>query len=706
MSEPRSTSLHVSVDIGGTFTDCVVQAGGSTELFKAPTTPSDPVQGVLDVLAKAAGDELLASFLGRVDRLVHGTTLATNVLLTRTGARTGFLTTAGFRDVIEMRRGVRNLGTSMFDQFRPPYDPLVPRARRLGVPERVLVDGTVDMPLDEAATEQAVRRLVGEGCTAIAIGFLHSYANAENELRAKSVVERVAPDVYTVCSHDILPTLGEFERFSSTVISAFVGPSVSTYLAELEARLGQAGFAGSLLIMLSSGLMQSADQAARRAVELLVSGPAAAPSAALAVAADGGHRDVLEVDMGGTSFEVCVIRGGVVPTTKDAWIGEDRVGTKMVDVGSIGAGGGSIARIDSLGLLRVGPQSAGADPGPAAYGTSELPTVTDADLVLGLLPADYFLGGDLTLDADLARNAVASVGEPLGLDVEQAAVAIYDTVTTTMAGRVSEVCTKRGLDVRGFAMVAGGGAGGVHGAAIAERLGVPTVLFPLAAPVLSAMGMLTMSVGQETARAGVWDRLDVTPAALNAVFREVEDDQRDVFRSMRVDLAGVRFVRSLSMRYIGQFHELLVDAPESDLDEASRQAMVEAFHRQYGELYGYALPWRGVEILECHVRGTAAPEQTAARPSAEAEATPLESVLRGERSCLIDGARVDVPVYERERLSAGHAFAGPALVDSATSTIFVPPRFDAHVDANLTLVLELRGATVVENLDLQEAAAE
>jgi len=295
---------------------------------------------------------------------------------------------------------VRNLGTSMFDQFRPPYDPLVPRARRLGVPERVLVDGSIETPLDETATEHAVARLLDTGCTAIAIGFLHAYANPENELRAKRVVQRVAPGVYAVCSHEVLPTLGEFERFSSTVISAFVGPSVSTYLGELEARLRQAGFGGSLLIMLSSGLMQTAAQASRRAVELLVSGPAAAPAAALTVAGGG---DVLEVDMGGTSFEVCVIRDGVVPTTKEAWIGEERVGTKMVDVGSIGAGGGSIAWIDGLGLLRVGPQSAGADPGPAAYGRSELPTVTDADIVLGLLPADYFLGGDLTLDAERGK---------------------------------------------------------------------------------------------------------------------------------------------------------------------------------------------------------------------------------------------------------------------------------------------------------------
>lgn len=704
MIPDRTGRLHVSVDIGGTFTDCVVQREGAIELFKAPTTPGDPVQGVIDVLRKAAGDEPLERFLRRIERFVHGTTLATNVLLTRTGARTGFITTAGFRDVIEMRRGVRNLGTSMFDQFRPPYTPLVPRARRLGVPERVTFDGVIDTPLDEAATEAAVRRLVDDGCTAIAIGFLHAYANPENELSARAVVERVAPDVYTVCSHEISQTLGEFERFSSTVISAFVGPSVSSYLRELEDRLRGAGFAGRLLIVLSSGLMQPVERSADRAVELLMSGPAAAPWAALAVAADGGYRDVLEVDMGGTSFEVCVLRDGTVPTTKEAWIGEERIGTKIVDVGSIGAGGGSIAWIDGLGLLRVGPQSAGADPGPAAYGRSEKPTVTDADLVLGLLPADYFLGGDLALDVDRARRAVASIGEPLGLDVDEAAVAIFDTVATTMAGQVSEVCTKRGIDVRGFAMVAGGGAGGIHGAAIAERLGVPTVLFPLAAPVLSAMGMHTMGVGQETARAGVWDRLDVSPGALNEVFRAIERDQRALFDEMGVDLGGVSFVRSLAMRYQGQFHELLIETPEADLDAAARQALVEAFHARYREIYGYALPWRGVEILECHVRASTG-SAPIPPPASASDDRDLESARRGTRTCLIDGERRDVPVYARDDLRPGHAFAGAALVDSAASTIYVPPRFEAHVDGNLTLVLELRGAERVENRELLEVTA-
>ncbi|MEA2333328.1 MAG: N-methylhydantoinase [Thermoleophilaceae bacterium] len=683
--------VRISVDIGGTFTDCVVEDEHGQRLHKSPTTPDDPPRGVLDVLAKAAGDEPLEAFLGRVERLVHGTTLATNVLLTGRGAQTGLLTTAGFRDVIEIRRGIRNLGTSMFDQFKPAYRPLVPRARRLGLPERTLYTGEVEQPLDEQATAAAVDRLVADGCDAIAIGFVHSYANPENERRAKAIVQERSPETYVVCSHEILPTLGEFERFSTTVVSAYIGPSVSRYLRELEARLRSNGLQGALLIMLSGALMQAVEECHERAAELLVSGPAAAPSAALRIAGRLGHRDILEVDMGGTSFDMCVIRDGRIPTTKEAWVGEERVANKMVDVGAIGAGGGSIAWIDGLGLLRVGPQSAGADPGPAAYGRSELPTVTDADLVLGYVPADYFLGGELQLDVDHARAAIASVGEPLGLDVEQAAEAIFKTVTGVMADAVTEVCTKKGLDVRSFVMVAGGGAGGIHGAEIARQLGIPEVICPATAPVLSAMGMLTMDVGRELTMAGVWDRTAVTADEINATFGELVEAQVAAFGRTGIEAPQIEFQRSLAMRYLGQFHEISVELPDRELDGAARGSVETAFHERYRELYGYSLPWRMVEILECHLRGSV-PQAAAAEPAAPGGDPPaLSEAQIGERSARTGGDRRPVPVYRRELLRAGHSFAGPALVDSAASTVLVPEGFDARADADGNLVLVQRG---------------
>ena len=679
--------MRVSVDIGGTFTDCLVEDAAGRRLYKAPTTSSDPPRGVLDVLEQAAGDESLDAFLGRVERLVHGTTLATNVLITRRGAKTGLLTTAGFRDVTEIRRGIRNLGTSMFDQFKPPYDPLVPRALRLGVPERTLYTGEVEQELDVEVTEEGVRRLLAEGCESIAVCLLHSYANPDNELRAKEIVSRLSPETYVVASHQILPTLGEFERFSTTVVSAYVGPSSSRYLSDLEARLRDAGMTGSLLIMLSSALMQTVEECQERAVELLVSGPAAAPAAALTSGQEKGHDDVLEVDMGGTSFDICVIRGGHIPTTREAWVGEERVATKMVDVSAIGAGGGSIAWIDGLGLLRVGPQSAGADPGPAAYGRSDLPTVTDAGLLLGYLPTDYFLGGQLTLDPDRSSIAIKSVAEPLGLSAEAGAEAIFDTINGVMADAVTEACTKKGLDIRGFLMVAGGGAGGVHGAEIARRLGMPAVLCPAAAPVLSAMGMLTMEIGRELTRAGVWDRLSVTAEQINAVFAQLEDEQRAAFGRIGIEADQIRYKRSLAMRYMGQFHEITIDLADEDLDEGARAALETRFHARYEELYGYSLPWRGVEILECHLRGGVEQPASSGRQAASIPAGSLSDARRGERRCLILGERLDVPVFARELLGTGHRFEGPALVDSSTSTVFVPDAFNAEVDSSGGLLL-------------------
>jgi N-methylhydantoinase A len=552
----------------------------------------------------------------------------------------------------------------------------------------VLYTGEIETELDEDATEKAIERLLNDGCEAIAIGFLHSYANPANELRAKQIVTRVSPQTYVLCSHEVLPISGEFERFSSTVISAYVGPSVSRYLGDLEERLSAAGFNGSLLIVLSSALMQTVDECRDRAVELLVSGPAAAPAAALDATADLAHADVLEVDMGGTSFDLCVIKERQIPTTQEAWVGEERVATKMVEVGTIGAGGGSIAWIDSLGLLRVGPQSAGADPGPAAYGSSDLPTVTDADLVLGYLPADNYLGGEIALDPEKAAAAIGSVGAKLGMDVRAAARAIFDTVNGVMAHAVSEACTKKGLDVRGFVMVAGGGAAGIHAAAIAELAGIPSIVYPASGPVLSAMGMLTMEVGREVTRAGVWtNRTAVGADEINAVFDRLTREQELAFANSGFDPSIVRHRRSLAMRYLGQFHEILVPIGADPLSHGDRAAIESDFHRIYAGLYGYSLPSRAIEILDCHLRSSF-PHTHDGGARATALSTRSDAGPVGARACSLGrGDARMVPLYSREQLRPGHRFTGPALVDSQTTTVLVPELFAATVDARLNLVL-------------------
>jgi N-methylhydantoinase A len=694
--------MQVSVDIGGTFTDCLVHDdAGHTRAYKVPTTPHDPSVGLLASLERAAQADGLASrdFMARIELLVHGTTLGTNTLLTGSGATVGLITTAGFRDVLELRRGVRNLGRSMFDQFHSPYRPLVPRARRLGVPERVRYTGEMITPLGERETERAARSLLESGCDAIAIGFLHAHVNPDHERRAREIVEATAPDAYVVCSHDVLRTRGEFERFSTTVVSAYIGPTVSSYLRRLEDALRERGFEGGLLIMQGSGLVQTAAESSARAVQLLVSGPAAAPSAALEIAGQRSHANTIEVDMGGTSFDICVIRDGKIPTTSEAWVGEERVAIKMIEVATIGAGGGSIASIDSLGLLRVGPESAGADPGPAAYGRAELPTVTDADLVLGYVPADYFLGGVVSVDVGRSRDALARVAEPLGLDVDGAALAVFTTVNSTMADAIVEACTKKGHDVRDFVLVAGGGGGGVHAASVAELLGLPEVIFPVEGALLSALGMLTMDLGQELARSEAWTGGETIGAArLAESFGEMEELQLASFARAGVDVSKARFARSIEMRYEGQYHAVEVPLADGEIDERTLPALLTGFHERYESLYGYSMPWQAVEFLQLHVRGSVpSPVPFATAPSGSTVGGEPDHARRGHRGCFTAEGRVDVPAYDRGKLQPGIAFDGPALVDSETTTVLVPESFTATVDERLNLVLRRRGSSARES---------
>src|SRR3990172_6960956 len=445
---------RVAIDVGGTFTDCLMlDASGSLSAYKTPTTPQDPTEGLINSLAKAAraNGKSLQQFLPELELIIHGTTLATNALLTGRGAKVGMLTTRGFRDVIEARRGYKNIRTSMYDLWVPPYRPLVPRYRRLAVTERILPDGSVFAPLDESDAREAIERLAADGVEAIAVCLLHSYVNSAHETRVEDLCrERLDGTVYLASSHDVLPIWGEYERFSTTVVSAYIGPIVSAYLARLEERLTGLGFRGGLFIVQSDGLVQSAAASRWRAVELVGSGPAAAPTGALLWGHGIQATNLISIDMGGTSFDVCLIQNGKIPTTSEGWIGDERVAINMIDVKSVGAGGGSIALIDSVGLLRGGPQSAGADPGPACYGRGgREPTVTDADLVLGYLNPDFFLGGKIRLDAEGAREAIRSrVAGRLGMSVEEAASGIFRIVNGAMTNAIRYVSVARGRDPR------------------------------------------------------------------------------------------------------------------------------------------------------------------------------------------------------------------------------------------------------------------
>jgi N-methylhydantoinase A len=673
---------RICVDVGGTFTDgLVLDENGELRQFKSPTTPQDPSIGFLACLEKAAKyfHRPLPVFLGEVDLLIHGTTLATNTLINENGARTGLLTTKGFRDLIEIRRGYKNIRASMYNVFVPPYKPLVPRRYRMEVEERLSEAAEILTPLNEKDVRAATARLKDAGMESLAICFLHSYANPQHERRAAEIARANFNGGYITTSHDILPVWREFERFSTTVVSAYVGPVVERYLKALVKRLEDSGFKKDLLLMLSSGLVDTVAHCAPRAVLLIGSGPAAAPAGANYLGQSVGRQNLLSIDMGGTSLDVCLIRDGEIPTTTESWVGEERVATKMVDIHSAGAGGGSIAWIDSLGLLRVGPHSAGAEPGPACYDRGgKDPTVTDADLLLGYVPADFFLGGEIVLSREKAEEAVKQVADPLGMTAVQAAQAIFTTVNSFMADQITEVSTKRGYDVRDFALVAGGGAGPVHAASIAALLNIPMVVIPSVAATYSAFGMFAMDIGRNFARSYICGAKRIDPERVKQLFREMEAEASEGFRANGIPAEQVAFLRTAEMRYAGQFHEVEVELSgqftADQLDDT-----VKKFHQRHEALYTFGMPWKSVEFLNFRLRATAprAPFRLRELGRGASDSAPA---LKRRRSCRFDGREVDTPVYDGAQLLAGCRFAGPAIIEETTTTVVVPVTYVCTVD--------------------------
>ncbi len=674
----------VGVDIGGTFTDCLVlDETGAVQQFKAHSTPKNPTAGFLDAVGKAAAayDQDLSTFLGDVDVLVHGTTLATNTLINGTGAKTAMLTTRNFRDILEIRRGIRDVRVSMYDLFHPPYKPLVRRKNRYGITERMLYSGEEMTPLAEEDVVATVEELKKEGMESIAICFLHSYANPGHEKKAAAMVNELMDGVYVIPSHEVLPVWQEFERFSTTVVDAYVGPTVSRYLSALEQELREAGFAGGrLLIMLANGLTQTVKESAKKAVFLIGSGPAAAPSAGTFMAEKLGDENIITMDMGGTSLDVCLIQRRQIPTTTESWVHDHRVAIKTVDVHSVGAGGGSVAWVDPLGLLRVGPRSAGADPGPCCYGLGgEEATVTDAALVLGYIPADYFLGGEVALDIEKARAAVAKIGQAIEMDTMGAAEAIIKTVNANMANAIIEVSTKQGIDVRDFTLTAGGGAGPVCAAFIADQLEIPKIVVPQSAAVFSASGMLSMNLGRDFARSHISRLNMVDPAQVNQAFLDMETEAAGFFDDMDIPEKQRKLIRSVEMRYIKQFHEVEFEIPLEEITAEALQTVNELFHKRHRELYSFDMQSRPVELLNLRLKAFA-PGKGFQPPKIKAGSEDPSAALKRKRVCRFDGKDSEVPIYDGARLEANNVLKGPCIVEESVTTVVVPPNYRATVD--------------------------
>ncbi|MGW4058539.1 hydantoinase/oxoprolinase family protein [Amycolatopsis sp. NPDC004747] len=656
--------MRIGVDIGGTFTDlCAVDATGIVAVGKVLTTHDEPARAVEEGLAALLPD------LSVVEQVVHGTTLVTNALIERKGSRTALLATAGFRDVLEMRREHRY---ELYDLHLELPAPLVPRHLRFDVPERILADGSVHTGLDEAYVARLGRELAARGIEAVAVCFLHSFTNPAHERRAGGILAEVAPGLRVALSSEVVPEIREFERASTTVANVYVQDLTERYLRDLEHRLRRLGITHAPHIMLSNGGLATVDTAARHPIRILESGPAGGALAAAAI----GPPGLLAFDMGGTTAKLCLIAGGTPLVTHEFEV--DRkyrllpgsglpVRVAVTDMIEIGVGGGSIARIDALGLLTVGPDSAGSEPGPVCYGRGGTePTVTDADLVLGYLDPGYFLGGGLRLDAEAARAVLREkIADPLGVSVEEAAWGIHTSVNEDMANAARVHAVERGHDPAKLPMYTFGGAGPVHGVGVARALGAPSVVAPPAAGVLSAAGFLTAPLAFDFVRSARAAVHDLAWEQVDALFAEMEAEGTALLAKSGVD--DVTHHRVAEMRYQGQGYEIRVPVHDGPWPET----LVDEFTSTYRTLYRRTGPEVGVEVLNWRVVSSGPKPEVALRLPAQ----PTGNARKGTRQAWFpstDGF-VDTAVFDRYRLTPGDRVDGPAIVEERESTVVVPP---------------------------------
>jgi N-methylhydantoinase A len=668
--------VQIGVDIGGTFTDIVaLDRAGRLALTKVPSTPKDLLEGIGAAVSRVLA--LAGARPGDVERFIHGTTVATNAILEQKGAVTAILTTEGFEDVLELGRMKRS---RMYDLAMDPEVPtfLAPRRRRLGIRERLDARGQVLVPLDEDAVRRAVPALRAQAVQAIAVCYLFSFVNPAHERRTREIVAELAPEISVSLSSDVDPTFREYERLCVTAFDAYLGPVVKRYLAGLADTLRALGVPGLPLIMRSRGGIVSAALAAQQPVTLFLSGPAGGVIGAGFAAERSGVRDFVSLDMGGTSNDVAVVRDGTPLLASEGAIGPYPVRTPMVDVNTIGAGGGSIAWIDAAGGLRVGPRSAGADPGPACYGRGgDEATVTDASVVLGYLNPARFAGGTLALDTAAAERAVAAVGRRLGVDPVAAAAGIHRVVNARMADQIRLVTIKRGYDPRQFSLVVLGGAGPVHGAALAEEMGMAEVLVPEAPGVLAAFGLLAAAIEHHHART-LQARTDVADLdAVNRCLGELDAAGRGRMREEGVPAEQVRVAYSADMRYVGQAYELEVPIAVP-ITRARAPEVLAAFHAVHERVYGYARAQQPVEFVNFRAVHTYPLPRPVVTPAARVTGTLADARL-GERRAYF-GTFVPTAIYERARLPRGARLAGPAIVEQSDTTTVIPPGVTALVD--------------------------
>ncbi len=681
---------RIGIDVGGTFTDFVlVGHDGALRLSKSKTTPRDQSQGVIAGISELArGEHLsLGELLGETAVIVHGTTTADNTLIEMSGAVTGLVTTQGHRDEIELRRGFKE---DIWDPALPPPPPIAQRRRRIGVPERLDYEGKVLVPLDEAVVRTALRRLKQLGTESIAVVFMFSFIKPDHEQRVREIAREECPGISISLSHEVMPSAPEFERTSTTLVNAYVAPKIERYLGRLVERLRNAGYRHELLVMQSNGGIMTPDYITSRPVTVLSSGPTGGVIAACTVARAAKTDDFVCADMGGTSYDVCLIRGGQ-PEIKAGWNWHHRylVGLPMVDVQSIGAGGGSIASVVA-GSLQVGPKSAGAEPGPMCYdrgGTA--PTVTDANLLLGYLNADDFCGGTMRLKTEGVREAMAEqIGRPLSLDAVQAAHGIYRLVNANMANAIRRISATRGVDPRSLTMVVYGGNGPVHATAQAEELGIKTVLVPKTSPAFSALGLLLSDHVIDELRAYITPVGRAEVDRINHLFSEMEAAARAVLAARHGARGRIELRRFANLCYPGQTFDIAVPiaARNGRLSARDLNATVERFHALHEELHTYAS--RDEEPILRSVRLTAVgiTDKPAIPTIARSSQRPA---VKGRRKAFFGGRFVVTPIYDGPQLRAGQRIKGPAIIEEPFTTIVLHPRQTATLDRHGNYRIEL-----------------
>jgi len=694
--------MRLGIDVGGTFTDlaAIDDAGGDVMVEKVLTTPEDPWLGIRTGVERLMSNGLRAA---EVSSVIHGTTLVTNAIIERRGARIGFITTRGFRDILYFGREFR------YDIYDPDLvmpEPLVPRAMRREVDERVAADGSVIRALDPNAARTVVKDLLEAGAESIAVCLLHSYRYPAHEELIRDLIREQNSDIAVSLSNEVLPQIREYERSSATALNAYTQPVVHTYLYRLHEGLRALGFDAPLYLMTSSGGTIAVDTAASFPIQLIESGPAAGTLVAALIGRQVGVDGVVSFDMGGTTAKSCVIKSRRPLINKTPEVARERrakrgsgipVGVPMIDLLEIGAGGGSIAEVDQLGLLRVGPRSAGARPGPACYGLDgKEPTVTDADLLLGLIDPGSFLSGSMALDRTAACSAISeNVAQRLHVDTLEAAAAIHRVVTDNMAEATRVHAAEVNVDLRGFWLVAFGGAGPLHAYGVAERLGLPVVVFPKNAGVLSAIGLLTAPLAFEFSRSHPSELSALDRDVVNRILEELEQRARSLLRDSGLD-QDVIIERSVEMCYSGQRYEVTTPLPEGQLDAEAPARLKSVFDATYEATYGRRLSTLPASCLTWRVLAKGpAPDHwwhTLERNVAPPSLLPRsKSAIR--RAYLPGHGQLDCEVHARDRLGAGQVVAGPALVEDGSSTAVVPPRASAVVDSRSNLIMRLAPAT-------------